>query len=152
MRTNSIAERAEVERPVVGPDLAELGRVQQPVLVELRLHEPEREPGRDDVPDAHLAQRYGQRADVILVPCVSTTADHVSRSRRYAEVGKDQVDAEMLVAREREPGVDDDRLAGASKTVMFLPTSPRPPSGMMRAAGHSRPEAYGGALTPKGLR
>ena len=34
-----------------------------------------------------------------------------SRSLQVAEVGQDQVDAEVLVAREREPGVDDDRLA-----------------------------------------
>ena len=41
-------ERAEVERLVVRRDLAQLGLAQQPVLVELRLDEAERQPRRDD--------------------------------------------------------------------------------------------------------
>ena len=42
------AERAEVERLVVRRDLAQVGLAQEAVLVELRLHEPERQPGRED--------------------------------------------------------------------------------------------------------
>ena len=49
------AERAELERLVAGRDLAQLGFAQQPVLVELRLDEPERQPRRDD--DRDLAPR-----------------------------------------------------------------------------------------------
>ncbi len=40
---------------------------------------------------------------------MSTTA-RTGRSREVREVGQDEVDAEVLVAREREPGVDDDAL------------------------------------------
>ena len=54
------------------------------------------------------------------------------------EVGQDEIDAEVLVAREGEPGVDDDVSPPFSKTVMFFPTSPRPPSGMMRSASHGQ--------------
>ena len=48
-------ERAEIERLVSGGDLAQVGLAQQAVLVELRLHEPERQPRRDD--DRDLAPR-----------------------------------------------------------------------------------------------
>ena len=49
------------------------------------------------------------------------------------EVGQHQVDLEVLVAREREPASTTIRSSPSSKTVMFFPTSPRPPSGMMRS-------------------
>ena len=38
-------------------------------------------------------------------------ADALAASREVAEVREDEVDAEVLVAREREAGVDDDELA-----------------------------------------
>ena len=67
--------------------------------------------------------RYGSAPTWSSCPCVSTTrADRRSRSRRYAKSGRIEVDAEVLVAREREPGVDRRRSSpSASKTVMFLP-------------------------------
>src|SRR5581483_2313350 len=73
-------ERPELDRPALGLDLAQVRRAQQTVLVELRLVEPEREPRRPDLGHLDLAQ----------------------------EVRKHEIDAEVLVAREREPGVDDD--------------------------------------------
>ena len=79
-------ERPEVDRPAVGVDLAQLGGVQQAVLVELRLDEPERQPGRADLVHAHLAQQVRQRADVILVRVREDDGQHLavpggSRSR-----------------------------------------------------------------------
>ena len=58
---------------------------------------------------AHLAHEVRQRADVILVPVREhDRAHHLLPLAEIREVGQDEVDAEMLVAREREPGVDDD--------------------------------------------
>ena len=96
--------------PGVRPDLAQLGGVQQAVLVELRLDEPEREPRREHRADANLAQEVRQRADVILVRVGQHDREHLA-SLQVAEVGEDQVDAEVLVAGKREPRVDHDRLA-----------------------------------------
>ncbi len=57
----------------------------------------------------HLAHQIRQRADVILVPVREhDRAHHLLPLAEVREVGQDEVDAEMLVAREREPGVDDD--------------------------------------------
>ena len=79
------------------------------MLVELRLDEREREPRRDHERDAHLAHEVRQRADVILVPVREhDRAHHLLPLAEVREVRQDEVDAEMLVAREREPGVDDD--------------------------------------------
>jgi hypothetical protein len=66
------ADELDVERsdarPLSGLRLLQLGRPEQPVLVELRLDEPERQPRGPDLRHAHLAQEVRQRADVILVP------------------------------------------------------------------------------------
>ena len=46
---------------------------------------------------------------MILVPVREhDRAHHLLPLAEVGEVGQDEVDAEMLVAREREPGVDDD--------------------------------------------
>ena len=103
-------ERAELNRRPVRVRLLQLGRAQQPVLVELRLDEPEREPRPPDLLDLDLAQQERQRADVILVRVREDDRAHVLVAE-VAEVREDQVDAEVLVAREGQPGVDDDRLA-----------------------------------------
>ena len=42
------------------------------------------------------------------------------------EVGQDEVDAEVLVAREREPGVDDDGLPGGLEDGHVLPDLTEP--------------------------
>ena len=62
--------------------------------------------------DAHpdLAQQVGQRADVVLVGMRQDHRQHLS-ALEIAEVGQDQVDAQVLVPGEREPRVDHDRLA-----------------------------------------
>jgi hypothetical protein len=60
-------ERAELDRVVARRKLPQLRRLAEPVLVELRLDEREREPRRDDERNAHLAHEVRERADVILV-------------------------------------------------------------------------------------
>ena len=102
-------ERAELERLVVRRHLAKLGVAEQAVLVELRLDKTEREPRRDDHRHAALAHEIRQRTDVILVAVrEDNTADHVLALAEIREVGQDEIDAEVLVAREGEPRVDDD--------------------------------------------
>ena len=102
-------ERAEVERLVARGDLAQLGLAREPVLVQLRLDQAEREPRRDDDRNVHLAHQVRQRADVILVAVRKhDAADHLRALDEVREVGQDEVDAEVLVARKREACVDDD--------------------------------------------
>ena len=73
--------------------------------------EPERQPRRPDLGRADLAQEVRQRADVVLVAVREhDRADPVAPLAEVAEVGQDEVDAEVLVAREREARVDDDDL------------------------------------------
>src|SRR5439155_17379810 len=74
----------------------------------LRLHEAEGQSRTEDDRNSHLAHQVRERAHVILVPVRQhDAADHVLALDQVREVGEDEVDAEMLVAREREPGVDD---------------------------------------------
>ena len=57
----------------------------------------------------HLAHEVRQPADVVLVAVREhDAADHALAVLEVREVAEDEVDAEVLVAREREPGVDDD--------------------------------------------
>ena len=102
-------ERAELERLVARRGGDELCLLREPVLVELRLDEPERQRSRDDDVDVDLAQQVRKPADVILV---AVREDHRSDTSalEVADVGEEQIDAEVLVAREGEPGVDDDDL------------------------------------------
>ena len=103
------AEGADLARGVVGVDLAQLGRAQQPVLVELRLHEPEGQACRPDLRDPYLAQEIRQRADVIFVPVrEDQRADVCGAFAEIGEVRQDEIDAQMLVSRKRQAGVDDD--------------------------------------------
>ena len=109
MRMNSIRNGPSSNGSSYGRDLTQLRVAQQAVLVELRLDEPEREPRRDDDRHRALAHQVRQRADVILVAVREhDAADHVLALAEVREVRQDEVDAEVLVAREREPGVDDD--------------------------------------------
>ena len=81
----------------------------EPVLVELRLDERKREARRDHERHAHLAHEVRQRADVVFVAVREDDgAHHLLPLAQIREVGQHEVDAEMLVAREREAGVDDD--------------------------------------------
>ena len=103
------AERADLDGLVARHQLPQLRGAQEAVLVELRLDEREREPRRDHERHAHLAHEVRQCADVILVAVREHDgAHHLLPVAQVREVGQDEIDAEMLVAREREAGVDDD--------------------------------------------
>jgi hypothetical protein len=107
------AERAYVDRRA-DLRLAQLGGTEQAVLVQLRLDQPEREPGRPDLGDTHLAHQVGQGADVVLVAVgEDDRPDRACPLAQIREVGQDEVDAEVLVARERQPGVHDDDVVAA---------------------------------------
>ena len=99
-------------RPLAGLRLLQLGRPEQPVLVELRLDQPKREPRRPHLPDANLTQEIRQRAHVVLVAVGEKDRAHaLGVVAQVAHVGEDQVDPEVLVAREREARVDHHDLA-----------------------------------------
>ena len=79
------------------------------VLVELRLDEREREPRRDDERHLHLAHEVREGADVVFVAVREDDGTHhLLPLAQIGEVRQDEVDTEMLVAREREAGIDDD--------------------------------------------
>src|SRR5918999_2033919 len=106
------AEGTELDRPGRGIGLTQLRRLQEPVLVELRLHEPERESRRPYLRDRDLAEEIWEGADVVFV----TVREHDRANApgtlaEIGEVGQDQVDAEVLVAREGKSGVDDENVA-----------------------------------------
>ena len=70
--------------------------------------------------DPHLAQQVRQRADVILVGVREHDGQHLA-ALEVAEVGQHEVDAEVLVTREREARVDDEDLAGDLEDRHVLP-------------------------------
>ena len=75
-------ERAELERRALRVDLAQLGRAQEAVLVELRLDEPEREARSPRSRATRTSRsRYGSPPTWSSCACVSTTA-RTWRSRR----------------------------------------------------------------------
>ena len=91
------------------PVSASCSRVEaaEAVLVELRLDQPERQLRPDHPVAVDLAEQVRQPADVILVAV--REHDRVDAAvAEVADVRQDEVDAEVLVAREGEPGVDDD--------------------------------------------
>ena len=116
------AEGADLDRLALRVGLVQLRGAQEPVLVELRLDERERQLRAPDVPDRDAAEQVREPADVILVAVRQQHgADAVGVVRRYAEVRQDEVDAELLVAREREPGVDDDDVVAVLVDGHVLP-------------------------------
>jgi hypothetical protein len=110
------ADELGLERPDAGPlpgvGFLQLGRSQQTVLVELGLDQAERQPRRPHLRDPDLAQEVRQGADVVLVTVgQDDRANALGVVAQVAHVGQDQVDAEVLVPREREARVDDHDLA-----------------------------------------
>ena len=102
-------EGADLDPVAVGVGLAERRRGAELVLVELRLHHREGQLGGDHLADLDLAENVRQRADVVLV----AVREHDREQRpilEIREVRQHEVDAEVLVAREGEPGVDQDPL------------------------------------------
>jgi hypothetical protein len=102
-------ERPQLDGRPVRVDLAQLRGAQEPVLVELRLDQPERQARRQDLGRAHLTHQVREPADVVLVPVREDDGeDVVAPLAEVRVVRQDEVDAQVLVAREREAGVDDD--------------------------------------------
>ena len=78
------------------------------MLVQLRLREAEREASAPDLGHRDLTEEVRQRTDVILVRmCEDYGADPILALGEVREIREDQVDAEVLVPRERQSGVDD---------------------------------------------
>jgi HD-GYP domain-containing protein (c-di-GMP phosphodiesterase class II) len=103
-------ERAQLDGRFLRVGLPQLRGAQQPVLVQLRLDEPERQPRRPHLLHARLPQDEREGTDVVLVPVgEQDRANRPLELGQVREVGQDQVDAEVLVTREREARVDDDR-------------------------------------------
>ena len=103
------AEAAELERRAFGVGLEQLRDGGDTVLLELRADEAERQARRDDALDVHLAEDVRQRADVVLVAVRQHDGEHAP-ALEVGEVGQHEVDAQVLVAREREARVDDDHV------------------------------------------
>src|SRR3990170_5747317 len=104
-------ERTKLQRIVSGLGVDELRGLRYPMFVELRLDEAEREPRRDDRLDLDLTQEIRKAADVILVPVREDDSANTA-PLEVSDVRKQEVDAEMLVARESQARVDDDDLSG----------------------------------------
>ena len=102
-------EGADLDESVLRDELAQLGRAQQAVLVQLGRDQLERELRGPHLGHAHLAQEVRQPADVVFVPVREHDGAHpVGAVLEVAEVRQHEVDAEMLVAREGQACVDDD--------------------------------------------
>ena len=109
MRTNSSLNGPICDPVAVRVGLAQGRRRAEAVLVELRLDHGERQLGADHIARLDLAQHVRQRADVILV----AVREDDREQRPVLEVGEvrqDEIDAEVLVPREREACVDQDAL------------------------------------------
>jgi HD-GYP domain-containing protein (c-di-GMP phosphodiesterase class II) len=86
------------------------------------LRQPEGEAGAPDLGDPNLTEQERQRSDVVLVRVrEDDRPDAVAVLRQVADVREDQIDAEVLVTRKREPGVDDHDLAAQLEQSHVLP-------------------------------
>jgi hypothetical protein len=118
-------ERPQREGLLPRLDLGEDRRRAESVLVELRLHERERQPRADHLADLERAQRVRQPADVVLV----AVRDHDRADRPTLEIRdirQHQVDAEVLVPREREAGLDHDPVVAVLEHGHVLPDFAEP--------------------------
>ena len=98
-------ERAKLQH-VVRCDGVELGVVEQPVLPQLDLSQPQRQASAEHR-DIELLQHIGQRADVILVAVGQEDAfDLLGAFHQVSDVGDDDVNAVHVAFREHQSGVD----------------------------------------------
>ena len=134
-RMNSIVNGPTVTRSR-GRDRRQPRPAVDAVLLQLRLDAAPasaacRRPGR-----RRSGSTCGTRADVILV----AVRQHQRRDRvllQLPQIRDDQIDAEQLGLREHHAGVDDDGRLAAGDAIMFMPNSPRPPSGISSSGGTS---------------
>ena len=135
MRTNSIAERAEVERLVAGrrPRAARL-RAARPCSSSFDLTSPSVSLVATTDRNVHLAHEIRQRADVVLVAVREhDAADHRRALDEIARSPGGSRSTPRCSSRgNARPASTITIEPSASNTVMFFPTSPRPPRGMMR--------------------
>ncbi|OEI67240.1 hypothetical protein Cus16_3142 [Curtobacterium sp. ER1/6] len=83
-----------------------------PVLLELRLDECERQGGADQGDVALELEQVRHGADVVLVPVGEHDAEDVVEAvPDRPEVGEDEVDARLVLLGEEHAGVDDEQLA-----------------------------------------
>ena len=123
------AERADLERLVVR-HLHELGVLEQPVLVELRPQQREREAtGVDgDLADRPDQERDG--ADVVLVAVgEDQRLEGVAALHDVGEVRQDDVHAHLVVLGEGDPAVDEHHAAVVLDDVHVLADLPGAPEG-----------------------
>jgi hypothetical protein len=133
------AERADLDGAVLRHRLAQLRRVQEPVLVELRLQQPEGELRRPDLRHADVAHQVGQRPHVVLVRMREQHGAHLAHALpQVGEVREDEIDSEMLVPREREAGVDDHNLVVELVDGEVLPDLSQAPEWRDPQCGHGR--------------
>ena len=93
---------------LVGAHLAQVGVVEQSVLVELVFDVGERELGAPDG-DVEFGEHPGQRADVVFVAVgEDDSANALAVFGEIGNVGDDDVDAEEFGFGEHESGIDDD--------------------------------------------
>ncbi len=126
------AERPELERRAVRVDLLQLGGAQQAVLVELRLDEPESQARRPDL--LHTSPHAGGTAASRRDPRARGSGARPGspgRARRRSRGGSDRRRGARRAGNAR-PASMTIVSPPISKTVMFFPTSPRPPRGMTR--------------------
>ena len=89
-------------------DLLQRAPALQPVFAELAVHQTQGQPAPEDR-DVQLAQQVRQGAHVVLVTVREQDAQHLlSVLHDVGEIREHQVDAQHLLVREHQPGVDDD--------------------------------------------
>ena len=102
-------ERCRLEA-LVGAHLAQVGVVEQAVLVELVFDVGQRELGALDG-DVEFGEKPGQRADVVFVAVGENDgADALAVLDEVGNVGDDDVDAEEFGFGEHQAGIDDDNV------------------------------------------
>jgi len=103
------AKRSQLDG-VADPHLAEVRLAQEPVLLELRLHQAQRQPGAVNG-DVDLLERIRQAADVVFVAVRKEDAEYLFfRLHQVGDVRQDEVDAGHVLLRKHQAGIDDQDL------------------------------------------
>ena len=103
------AKRTQLHR-VPHADLAELCLAQDAVLLQLRLDQPQREPGPVDG-DVELLEDKWKAADMVFMPVAEEDAEHVAAPvEQIRDVREDEVDAEHVLLGKHQARVDDEDL------------------------------------------
>ena len=124
------------ERPgVARPDGVQFGGLDEPVLAQLVAQEPESQRGAVDG-YRESRQHIRERTDVVLVAVGEhDAADIADALLQPRDVRDHEVDAEHLLLREHEPGVDDHDVVAAAEREHVAADLSEPPE---RDQGHLR--------------